>query len=110
MKAYEFFYIFLVTIVIVRVFLFLKPVPSPTIGKFRMHHYMYGLLAVALGLLIGSLVIYAIGLGLFVDELAYLLIRGKTHTDNYSWASLFGTSLFVVIVFVFKEYLVMLLS
>lgn len=104
----EFFLIFLGTILIVRLFLFLKPIASPTIGGFRIHHYMYGIVAVLVGLFIHSTILYAVGLGLYIDELAYLIIGGKTHADNYSAKSLVGTALFVSIVFVCKEYLVLL--
>ena len=67
---------------------------------------MYGLVAVVIGLITHSIIVYAIGLGLFVDELTYLLIGGKTHEDNYSNISLLGTLLFVITVFVFRNYLV----
>lgn len=93
-----------------RLFLFLHPIPAPTIGKFRTHHYMFGILGVILGLITGSLVIYAIGLGLFVDELTYLLMGGKTHADNYSKISLMGTLFFIILVFIFRNNLVSILE
>ena len=68
---------------------------------------MYGIVGILFGLIIHSVIIYAIGLGLFVDELAYLLMRGKTHEDNYSKISLLGTAVFVIIVFLFKNYLIL---
>ena len=101
----EFFLIFLATVVSVRIILFLKPIASPTIGGFRMHHYMYGIALAIFGLVVNFLTIYAIGVGLFVDELAYLLIRGKTHADNYSVKSLIGTVVFVVLVFIFRKFI-----
>ena len=102
-----FFLIFVVTIVIVRLFLFLCPFSSPDIKGFRIHHYMYGIVGIIIGLVAHSINLYAIGLGLFVDELTYIIIRGKDHKDNYSLVSLLGTLLFVVAVFVFKDYLVL---
>ncbi len=100
-----FFPIFLATIIITRVFIFVYPIPAPTFGKFRTHHYMYGLVCILVGLFFHSIMIYAIGLGLFVDELTYLLMRGKNHKDNYSKISLLGTLFFVIIVFIFEKYL-----
>jgi len=100
-----FFLIFIITILVTRILVFLHPIPAPTIGKLRTHHYMFGILGVISGLITGSLIIYAIGLGLFVDELTYLLTGGKTHKDNYSKISLLGTLFFVVIVFILKGYL-----
>ena len=102
-----FFFIFVVTVVIIRLFLFLCPFSSPTIKGFRIHHYMYGLIGIIIGLVIHSINLYAIGLGLFIDELTYIIIQGKDHKDNYSLVSLLGTFLFVATVFVFKDYLVL---
>lgn len=79
-----FFFVFLTTIVITRLFLFFYPFPAPTIGKFRVHHYMYGIVGILVGLSVQSILLYAIGTGLFIDELTYLIIRGKDHEDNYS--------------------------
>ena len=94
-----FFLIFLATVVITRIFIFIYPIPAPTFGKFRIPHYMYGLVGIFTGLAFHSILIYAIGLGLFIDELTYLLMRGKNHKDNYSTISLLGTLFFVIIVF-----------
>lgn len=105
--ASQFFAIFLSTIVITRLFLFVKPISSPTISGFRIHHYMYGIIAIVIGLFIHSILLYAIGLGLFVDELAYLIIGGKDHKDNYSKASLFGTLIFVIVVYILRDYIVL---
>lgn len=105
-----FFLAFIITIIITRLFLFLNPIPAPTIGKFRTHHYMFGILGIIVGLLTHWLVVYAIGWGLFIDELTYLLMRGKNHQDNYSKVSLFGTLIFVILVFLLKDYLLLLYS
>jgi hypothetical protein len=100
-----FFSVFLATIVITRIFLLLNPTPAPTIGNVRIHHYMYGLVGIAIALVIHSLILYAIGLGLFVDELTYLIIGGKTHRDNYSGISLSGTFILIIIVFFLRNWL-----
>lgn len=105
----EFFLIFLCTIFLTRLFLYVKPIQSPTWGGFRLHHYMYGMLAVIIGLWIHSLGLYAIGFGLFVYELTYPIIGGKTHADNYSIRSLLGTTGFILLTFIFREYLVLLM-
>ncbi len=107
--ADQFFWIFFATILITRIFLLLDPTPSPTIGafkwhhhayhKFRTHHWMLGLILALIALLVHSLIAYAIGLGLFIDELTYVLMGGKTHKDNYSAMSLVGTLAFVLIVY-----------
>ena len=68
---------------------------------------MYGLIGIFAGLVFHSVVLYAIGLGLFFDELTYILIRGKNHKDNYSKISLLGTLFLVVIVFIFRNYFIL---
>jgi hypothetical protein len=100
-----FFSIFIITIILTRLIVYFYPTPSPTIIKFRIHHYMYGVVGVILALIINSITLYAIGLGLFIDELTYILIGGKTHKDNYSMKSLIGTLVFIIVVFLLKYYL-----
>lgn len=101
-----FFLIFATTILLTRIFLYLRPSPSPTFLGFRLHHWMYGLVLIPIGLWLNSLILYAVGFGLFVDELAFLLIRGNSHKDNYSILSLLGLTFFVVAVFFMRHYLV----
>ncbi len=100
-----FFYFFAATVLVIRVFLFIRPIAAPTIGKFRIHHYMYGVAGIFAGLMIHSVTIYAIGWALFLDELTFLLTGGKTPKDNYSKLSLIGTLLFALLVFMLKGYL-----
>src|SRR3989344_1058141 len=101
----EFFVIFITTVILIRLFLWFQPTPSPTVGGLRLHHWMFGAIVVPIALLFGSIPLYAASLGLFVDELTYLLIGGKTHEDNYSKISLLGTLFFIVLVFLLKNYL-----
>lgn len=68
---------------------------------------MYGLGGIFLGILFNSVIVYAIGLGLFVDELTYVFMKGETHEDNYSKVSLLGTVFFVIVVFFLQDYLLM---
>jgi hypothetical protein len=69
---------------------------------------MYGIFGLLVGFMLDSIIISAIGLGLFVDELSYLLLGGKTHADNYSRLSLFGTLFFVAVVYISRFQLVQL--
>jgi type III secretory pathway component EscT len=103
-NANIFFLIFFITISLTRIFLFFKPIASPTIANFRLHHYMFGILGILIGFYAKSVFIYAFGLGLFIDELAFLIIRGKNHSDNYSYKSILGTLFFVIIIFIFRNF------
>ena len=102
----SFFLILLATIIVTRITLFIKPVPSPTIRGFRTHHWMYGLGGVVIAFLTRSVVVYAIGMGLCIDELTYLLMAGETHEDNFSLTSLIGTIAFTAAAFLLREQLI----
>jgi hypothetical protein len=102
MMSSQFFLEFLTTVVLVRAILYLYPIPSPTIGGYRLHHYMYGLIGIPLSVVTHSLLLFAVSFGLLVDELTYLAIGGKTHADNYSLVSLIGTSILCILVFIFR--------
>jgi hypothetical protein len=102
-----FFLVFVLTVFATRVFLFIRPTAAPTIGKLRLHHYMYGIAGIIIGFIFHSIILFAIGTGLFIDELTYLLIHGKTHKDNYSKISLAGTLFFVLLVFFLRNYLIL---
>ena len=95
----RFFLIFLATILLVRIFLFFYPTPSPTISGFRFHHWMFGIFLLLITFVVRKIPLFAVGLALFVDELTYLIINGQTHAENYSLPSLVGTALFVILIF-----------
>lgn len=109
-----FFVIFISLILILRLFLYLKPTPGPTIAGFRVHHWLVGLILIVLSIALFltslnkkiPLTFFAIGLAMFVDELTYLLIGGETHADNYSPVSLIGTLLFIIMIFVIRKHIV----
>jgi hypothetical protein len=103
----HFFLIFLLTIVITRLVIFLRPIPSPTIKGFRLHHYMYGIVLILVSIFLSNIILYAIGWGLFIDELTYLIVGGRTHEDNYSKTSLLGTLFFIIVVFFLQNYLIL---
>lgn len=109
MNQNYFFTLFLITILVTRIFLYIKPTPSPTIKGFRMHHWMYGVALIILSLIYSNIAFFAIGLGLFVDELSYIIIGGKSHKDNYSTKSIVGTLLFVILVYIFQDQILTLL-
>ena len=42
-------------------------------------------------------------MGIFIDEIGFILIRGKTHEDNYSPKSFIIIMSFILILFITKE-------
>jgi hypothetical protein len=71
---------------------------------------MYGILLIIASLILKNVWVCAIGFGLFIDEVPYLLIKGKNHADNYSWKSLVLLVIFVVVVFFLKDFLTIILT
>lgn len=104
-EPYTFFLIFLGTIVFTRVCLAVKPVSSPTIHGFKLHHYMYGIVLMVVGGLIGNMPMFAVGLGLFVDELPILWKREFHYKEYKSIQCRIGVVVFIIIVFFLKDYI-----
>lgn len=87
-----------------------QPPPETTLWGFRVHHYMYGIILILLGVAFKNVPLYAVGMGLFVDELTYLLMGGETHEDNYSLVSNLGTVVFALLVYFFRDKLLFFLD
>jgi hypothetical protein len=100
-----FFYIFLATILFTRIFLYFTHWSAGYIGPFRLHHYMYGIVLILLGLALRNVWIYGIGWGLVVDELMIFPTHATTWAEYYSPIFLIGTGVFAVTVFFLRKYL-----
>ncbi len=108
MNLYDQFFLFTtISILLIRVWVYLFPKPSPTIKQFRTHHWMYGLLFTIILFCISNiytnLYLLSISVGLFLDEIGFILINGKTHEDNYSPKSFLILLCFIIILFIFRE-------
>lgn len=96
------------TIAITRMLLFIRPVPSPVIRGFRLHHYMYGMAGILLSLPSNLLPLYAVSIGLFADELTFVLMGGQEHREDYpTKVSLAGTVCVIALVFLLRDYIAM---
>ena len=108
MTLYDRFFLFaIVTILLTRVSVFIFNRPSPTIKNFRTHHWMYGLLFTIILFCISrfykNVYLLAISMGIFLDEIGFILIKGKTHKDNYSPKSFIILIFFIILLFIFRE-------
>lgn len=74
---------------------------SPSIGKLKLHHYMYGIVIIVLGGLLKNPYLLGIGLGLFVDEFPLIIRYGnRFHWKEYwSWYSFVGVGILLTLVF-----------
>jgi len=116
-KEDQFFVTVLVTILIIRAGLWIAGTLAEnpdalglTIFGLRLHHWMYGLVLLLVGILIKNLIVIGAGTGLFLDELTYILIGGSTHADNYSWISLAGTAVVLMVIFYFRKLILQLIE
>ncbi len=111
MIVYDKYFLFtMITIIVTRWFVYVFNRPSPTIKNFRTHHWMYGLLFTILLFCLSNfyrnIYLLSISMGVFLDEIGFIIIRGKTHEDNYSPKSFIILLLFVLLLFLFREIIV----
>ena len=108
-----FFLIVLGTVAATRFFLFLTKLPAPSIKGFRTRHYMYGLILILVAFFSHSLTIYAVGLGLFVDELPAILVKGPGHKEEqwngceayYTPWCFAGVLILIFLTYLFRDFL-----
>lgn len=96
-----------ITILITRVVVYIFNKPSPTIKNFRTHHWMFGLFFTIILFCISNfytnIYLLSISMGIFLDEIGFIIIRGKTHEDNYSPKSFMILIFFIILLFIFRE-------
>ncbi len=103
----KYFLLAFITILITRAVVYIFNKPSPTIKSFRTHHWMFGLFFTIILFCISSfytnIYLLSISMGVFLDEIGFIIIRGKTHEDNYSPKSFMLLIFFIILLFIFRE-------
>lgn len=101
-----FFLVFLIAILATRVWSVSTRIASPTVGKFRTHHYMYGLVLIVFSVFFSNITFYAIGLGLFVDQLPLFVLWRKWLWEDYisRWCYV-GIIFIAVLVYILRNYI-----
>jgi len=78
----KFFLITMITIIMTRIIVYIINKPCPTINNFRTHYWMFGLAftIIPFGISIFYVNIYllSISMGVFLDEIGFVIIRGKS--------------------------------
>ncbi len=105
-SAHYFYAVFVITILVTRLFLYLRPQESPTLFGITLHHYLYGLLLIPVGIVLQSVLLYAIGLALFIDELTDIVLYFINRKNNYWGLSPYGTLILVAGMYFLKDYVV----
>lgn len=108
MNLYDKYFLFtMITIIITRILVYLFNKPSPTIKNFRTHHWMFGLVFIIILLFIShiytNIYLLSISTGIFLDEIGFIMMKGKTHEDNYSPTSFMILMVFILLLFLFRE-------
>lgn len=111
MSIFDKFFLFtLLTIIVTRISVYIFNKPSPTIKGIRTHHWMYGLLFTIIFFIISrfytNIYLLAISLGIFLDEIGFIILRGKSHEDNYSPQSFMIILIFILLLFIIKKPLI----
>ena len=111
MTLYDKYYLFtMLTVILTRIFVYIFNKPSPTIKNFRTHHWMYGLFFTIILFCISSfytnIYLLSISMGIFLDEIGFIIIKGKNHEDNYGPKSFMILIIFILVLFVFRENIV----
>jgi len=100
----------MVTIIITRVVVYIFNKPSPTIKNFRTHHWMFGLgftiVLFCLSSFYTNIYLLSVSMGIFLDEIGFIILKGKTHEDNYSPQSFMILMFFILLLFIFRENIV----
>lgn len=50
-----------------------------------------------------NIYLLSISMGIFLDEVGFIIIRGNTHKDNYSPKSFIILIFFIILLFIFRE-------
>ena len=108
MSLYDkYFLLTFITILITRVVVYIFNKLSPTIKNFRTHHWMFGLFFMIILFCISNfytnIYLLSISMGIFLDEIGFMIIKGKTHKDNYSPESFIMLLFFIFLLFIFRE-------
>lgn len=103
--SYYFFSVILGTVIITKVVLLNPRIHCPTVLGVRLHHWMYGVALVVVGVTVSNITMYAIGLALFIDQLPLFIFRRWRHEDSYSTGTLITIGMFLALIFIFRSQL-----
>ena len=111
MNLYDKYFLYTTTTILVtRVWVYLWNKPSPTIKNLRTHHWMFGLAFTIILFCISNhytnIYLLSISTGIFLDEIGFMIMKGKTHEDNYSPKSFMILMFFIILLFIFRENIV----
>ncbi len=111
-NANIFYLIFILTIILIRIWIFWFPLRKIIISGIRINHFWVGVILISFLFFISKsyhllkIVIFSIGLGVITDELVFMIIGNRTINDYWSIYSVFSVIIVMVLVFVFRKRLI----
>jgi len=106
MKKENLFYlIFIITIIIIRLGVFLIPNVDITVSNVIIHHFWIGLVILIIGLFLkNNFKIYsiAIGFGLLADQLVFIILESTGDNEYWALPSVLGTIILAVVFYFIK--------
>lgn len=110
MKRSNIFYlIFVLTILAIRLEVFLFPTNKIIVDGIRINHFWIGVIFILIVLFLlknynlFKMVLFSIGLGIVADELIFMILGDRTINAYWSVYSITGLIISMVIVFIFRE-------
>src|SRR3989344_1809041 len=103
-KSTLFFILFVSTILVTRLSVFLIPELDVTFGGIIIHHFWFGAILLLGALFIPKnnsikMLLYAVGSGLFADQLVFMLLGAGNDKEYWSLPSLLGTVVITGLIF-----------
>ncbi|MBI5913334.1 hypothetical protein HY839_02740 [Candidatus Azambacteria bacterium] len=113
MKSDTVFYsIFVVTVLAMRMEVFLFPQRKLIVSGAIIHHFWIGVLFIFFALLVPKrytglrIGIFSVGSGLAADELMYIVLGGRTVSEYWSLYSVSGAVVLTAIIFTIRKWLI----
>jgi len=117
MKRKDLFYlIFFLTILIIRISIFLVPNIDIKFFDLVIHHFWFGILLISISIFIQKkynlkkIYTFAIGLGLVIDELIFILLGAGGDKIYWGLLPLLGTILLVIGIFLIRKKIISTLN
>lgn len=104
-----FYFIFILTILAIRLGVFLFPQKKLIIGGTIIHHFWIGAVLILFVLLLPKkytglrIIMFSAGLGLVADELIYIILGGRTVSEYWSIYSVVGAIMMTAIIFATRK-------
>jgi|SRR3989344_309352 len=107
-KSTLFFILFVSTILVTRLSIFLIPEVDVTVVGLVIHHFWFGAILLLCALFIPEnhplrIFFYGVGSGLFADQLVFMLLGAGNDREYWSLPSIFGAIVFTVVIFFIRK-------